>query len=212
MLVAHAQIGLVGKRFISKVLILAVCLCLWGSQALAARTPETVIQNGTDQIRKILDESSQDTRARREQIRAIIDTYFDFDALARLSLGPQWRNLSPEQQQEFTREFSRLLFNTYVGNIEKVAALNISYHLRSITPGYVVVTALVADQGGGLSLDYYLHLRNGEWKVYDVAAQGMSLAANYRNQFDSILANSSFDHLSTVLRERIAQTCRSGRC
>ena len=212
MFVAHSQIGLTSKRFISKALVLVVCLCWWGSQAIAAENPQAVVQTGTDQVVKILTQYPQDTRARREQIEAAIDGYFDFEAIARLAVGPRWRSLSSEQRQDFTREFTKLLFNTYVGDLEKYATQKITYNQRTIDQGYVAVEAHVRDQGGQVTLDYYLHLKDGNWKVYDIAVEGMSLVANYRNEFDSILANSSFDHLSMVLRQKIDKVCATGRC
>jgi len=212
MLAACSRSGLMSKRAISKTLIFAVCICLWGSPALAVESPQAVIQTGTDQILKILKQFPQDTRSRREKIQAAVDGYFDFEAIARLALGPRWRTLSLEKQQEFTLEFTKLLFNTYIGDIEKYASQKITYNNRPIYQGYAVVEALVWDQGGPFSMDYYLHLRDGKWKVYDVAVEGTSLVVNYRNQFDSILANGSFEDLSMMLRQQIAQICGSNRC
>lgn len=127
-------------------------------------------------------------------------------------MGLRWRNLPPEKQQEFTLEFSKLLFNTYIGDIEKYAGQKITYNQRPIYQGYVDVQALVTDQGGPVSLDYYLHLKDGKWKVYDVGVEGMSLAVNYRDQFDPILANGPFEDLSMMLRQKIAKTCGLDRC
>jgi len=212
MFAARSQIRLMSERFISQALILVVSLCLWCPQAMAAENPEEVIKTGTEQILKLVKQYPEDTRARREKIQAVIDGYFDFEAMARLAVGPRWRNLSAENQQEFTREFSRLLFNTYIGDIEEYAGQEISYKTRSIYQGYVVVEVLVREQGGTVSLDYNLHLRDGNWKVYDVDVQGMSLIVNYRDQFDPILANGSFDDLSRKLRREIAHICASNRC
>ena len=212
MLVACSRIGSMSKRFISEMLVLAVCLCLWNSRATAAESPQTVVQSGTDHILKILKKYPQDTPTRREQIRAVIDGYFDFEAIARLAVGPRWRGLTPENRQEFTQEFSKLLFNTYIGDIEEYAGQRITYTNRSIFEGYVAVEAHVEDRSGPVTIDYYLHLRDGNWKVYDVAVAGLSLAANYRDQFSSVLANGSFEDLSMMLRQKIAQICRTGRC
>ncbi len=200
----------------SKSLILVICLCLWGSSVIAAENPQAVVQTGMDQILEILNQYPQDTRARREQIQRVVNGYFDFEAIARLSVGPRWQSLLPEKQQEFTLEFSKLLFNTYINTyvegIEKYAKQEITYNHRSINENYVVVEAVVRDQGGGVSLDYYLHLRDGNWRVYDVAVKGMSLVSNYRGQFGSILTNNSFEHLLMMLRQKIAQLCGSNRC
>jgi len=213
MLVACSQIGLIGKRSVSKTLIWAVCLCLWGGlQAMAAESPQTVVQTGTDQILKILKQYPQESAARREQIRAVLDGYFDFPAIARLALGPQWKSLPPEKQQEFTQEFIKLLFNTYIGDIEQYARQKVTYSVRSIYEGYVVVEAHAEDSGGPVTLDYYLHLTNGSWKVYDIAVEGVSLVTNYRSQFEPVLVNRSFDYLLMTLRQKIAQICGMNRC
>jgi len=212
MFAAYSQIGLTSKRFIFKTVILAVCVCMWALPAIAGESPQTVVQTGMDQIFEILKQYPQDTPARREMILAVVDRYFDFEAIARLAIGPQWGSVPPEKRKEFTQEFTKLLFNTYVVDIDKYAREKITYNIRSISPGYVVVEALIMDQSGPVSLNYYLHLRDGKWKVYDVAVEGTSLVINYRNQFDSILANGSFDSLLTTLRRQIVQICASNRC
>jgi phospholipid transport system substrate-binding protein len=211
MFARRSQIGLVSKGLISKMFTLVVCFCLWESPALAAENPQTVIQTGTEQILKILEQYPQDTRARRQQIQEVVGKCVDFEAITRLAIGRRWNTLPPEKQQEFTQEFSALLFNTYIGDLEKYARENIKYTSRSVYEGYMVVTALINNQNG-LSLDFSLHLRNGEWKVYDVRVAGTSLVMNYRNQFDSILANGSFDDLSAMLRLRIARLCGIDHC
>jgi phospholipid transport system substrate-binding protein len=212
MLAAYPQIGLMSKRLILKVLTLAVCFCLWDSPALPAENPQTVVQTVTGQIIKILEQYPQDIRARRQQIEAVINKHVDFEAITRLAIGRRWNNLPPDKQMEFTREFSKLLFNTYIGDLEKYVGENITYTNRPVDQGYVVVKALIKDQNGPISLEYFLHLRDGEWKVYDVGVAGRSLVMNYRNQFDSILANGSFNDLSMMLRRRIAKLCGSNSC
>lgn len=211
MIAKISQYRQVSKRFISKTIISLVCLCLCASQAIAAENPQTVVKNFTDEVFQILRQNPENTLARRLQIEAVVDKYFDMEAIARLAIGPQWRSLSPDERQQFTQEFSKLLYYKYIGDIEKYARQKISYNNRTIYQDYVVVEARVGGQGGQ-SIDYYLHLRDGNWRVYDVGVQGISLVTNYRNQFDTILANSSFENLSTMLRQQIADLCRSNQC
>jgi ABC-type transporter MlaC component len=40
----------------------------------------------------------------------------------------------------------------------------------------------------------------------------MSLVMNYREQFDPILANNSFDQLSMILKQKIDKLCGLDRC
>ena len=55
---------------------------------------------------------------RRRRLRQVIYPRFDFAEMARRSLGPTWRRVSPEEQQEFVRLFTDLLAESYVNNIE----------------------------------------------------------------------------------------------
>ena len=185
---------------------------LSGARAAPAESPQTVIQTATDQIRKIIGQYPQDPPARRQQIKAIVDGYFDFEAIARNAVGPRWRTLTSEERQTFTQEFSKLLFVNYIGDIERLAAQKITYNTRTIYQGYVVVEASVSNQNSPVSVEYHLHLQDGNWKVYNVSAGGMSLVTNYRDQFDSILANGSFDQLSMMLKRQIARVCESNLC
>ena len=42
----------------------------------------------------------------------------------------------------------------------------------------------------------------GEWKIYDVVVEDISVVANYRSQFNRILAKGSFDDLIQRLKEK----------
>jgi phospholipid transport system substrate-binding protein len=209
MIVAYSPIGLVSRRPISKVLILVLCLCLWAPQAIAANDPQAVIKTGTDQVLELLKKYPENTQVRREKIRTAVDKYvdeyFDFDEIAKHALGTRWNEQPPEKQKEFTRDFSQLLFNTYIGKIEKYTNEKMTYNQKQIGGNCAVIEALEAgDQSGKVSIDYYLRLKDGKWKVYDVAIDGIGLVTNYRCQFEAILLRKSFDDLLRQLKEKIA--------
>ena len=93
------QIGRVSKQFIYKTLISLVSLCLWASPAIAAQSPQAVVQNGTNQVLNILRQYPGDSHARTEQIEAVIARYFDFEAMARLAIGREWNSISAEKRR-----------------------------------------------------------------------------------------------------------------
>jgi hypothetical protein len=51
-------------------------------------------------------------------------------------------------------------------------------------------------------IEYRTHLRDGKWRAYDVVIEGVGLVNNYRSQFSSILAKSSFDDLLKQVKEK----------
>ena len=207
MIVTQSQPGWVGKHPAFKMLIPAICLCLWASHAIAAENPQAVVKAGTDNVLQLLKQYPENTVARREKIRAAVNEYFDFNEIAKRALGPPWKEQPPEKQQEFTRCFSQLLFNTYIGRVEKYTNEKITYNQKRREGDYAVIEALVTGgQSGAIPIDYYLRLEDGNWKVYDVVIEGMGLVTNYRDQFNSILSRSSFDDLLRQLKKKIAQS------
>ena len=56
-------------------------------------------------------------------------------------------------------------------------------------------TKIIDKKGQEFSVNYRLHNRNGDWKVYDVVIEEISLVNNYRAQFKRALATASYEEL-----------------
>jgi phospholipid transport system substrate-binding protein len=179
---------------------------------LAANSPLELIQSGTDRALQIIRSAHSGTapslHERRVEILQIVDEYFDFGEMAKRALGRPWKEQSPQNQQEFLSLFKQLLFNNYAGRVETYTGTNeqLIYDEQKIEGDYALVKTRVLNyRNTNIQLDYRLKLSNGQWKVYDVVAEGVSLVDNYRGQFNSILASKSFDTFLSQLREKVAE-------
>jgi len=54
-----------------------------------------------------------------------------------------------------------------------------------------------------IPINYRMVLRSGEWKVYDVIIEGISMVKNYRSQFRQLLAKGSPADVLETLREKV---------
>jgi phospholipid transport system substrate-binding protein len=72
-----------------------------------------------------------------------------------------------------------------------------------------VRTRIGGDVGPAVSIDYRLFKHGTRWAVYDVVHEGVSLVANYRSQFSSVLGTSSF--AGVLERMRINESQARGR-
>lgn len=133
---------------------------------------------------------------RRKQLREVLERRFDFTEMARRSLGPHWRRLRPEQQKEFVRHFTHLLAEAYLDKIESYNGEKVEYLKEQENGNYAAVdTKIIDNRGQEYSINYRLHNVKGNWKVYDVIIENISLVNNYRAQFNRVLARSSYDEL-----------------
>ena len=54
-----------------------------------------------------------------------------------------------------------------------------------------------------IPISYRLLNESGNWKVYDVTIEGVSLVNNYRSQFSRIISESSYAELVKRLRNKV---------
>jgi len=167
-----------------------------------------LVQQTTDQIKQKVKENDaaikEDTAVLHKLVTTIVLPHFDFRKMASWVLGLNWRKASESQKQRFTDEFSQLLVRTYskalYDNIDQ--KIDILPMRGNPKDDDVTVHTEVAQQGGfPIPIDYKMHLMKGEWKVYDVVIDDISLVANYRTSFNQKIKTSGIDSLIASLAE-----------
>jgi len=184
-----------------------VILLLMQPVWLAAGAPTDQIRQTVDRLLAILNDpqlkGEQKKNERRQKLKEVLYQRFDFTEMARRSLGSEWRRRTPEEQKEFVKLFTELLERSYLDKIESYSGEKVLYLKEREDGNYAEVeTKIVDKKGQEYSVDYRLHKVNGDWKVYDVIIEDVSLVGNYRSQFSRVLAKSSFGELLKTMKEK----------
>jgi phospholipid transport system substrate-binding protein len=121
----------------------------------------------------------------------------------RSAASPTLAPLSPQQQQEFVALFTDLLEASYVNRM--VNANPESQHVRYVKEMIEQDQAAVHTEIGNprdapATVEYRLLYKAGDWKVYDIVIEGVSLVNNYRTQFNTIIAKDSYAGLVKQMR------------
>lgn len=182
----------------------------WMIVALSASAgqPTEHIRQTTSRILNILQApeyaGEEHAEKRRTAIRQAVDQRFDWTAMAQRALGRHWRDKTDKQRQEFLDLFGKLLEARYMNKVENYSGNKVSYERETRDGHYAAVDATIyTETDRKLSVAYRMHEKDNEWLVYDVIIEGVSLVMNYRSQFNSILARSSFDTLLDKLRDKV---------
>ena len=142
---------------------------------------------------------------RKAEIRQAAEELFDFDEMSRLLLGQRWMDASAQQQHDFTVVLADLLQSVYLKTLGNFTLAKITFQGETITGSYAQVRSRMATGNGEIvAIEYRMLERDGQWAVYDVAVDGVSLVSNYRSQFNSILKRITFAQLLEHLRNREA--------
>ncbi len=188
------------------VLIIALVALVFSAVCSSAATPLETIQAQVDRALAVLRDpalKAESAKAEKEKrIWAILDSVFDYTELSKRTLAQNWKRFSPDQQKEFTSLFGKLLGTVYMDRIiaykdEKVVfgkATNLSDKTAEVQSEVKAAKPI--------PINYRMILESGEWKVYDVVIEGVSLVQNYRTQFREILTNKSPEDLLKTLREK----------
>ncbi len=176
-------------------------------EADAADTAMSVVQGTVEPALKVLANKQIPVQQRRDQLKAIIARSFDFTEMSRSALGYHWRQLTQQQQSEFTNVFTTFIEDAYLAKINDYSGQKVQYiKTANDGPQYAqVFTNIVQPNGGNpISVNYRLIDRNGDWKIYDVTVDAISIIANYRNQFNRVMNNQGYSTLINDLKSKQA--------
>jgi len=138
-----------------------------------------------------------------KRLREIVRPLFNFKEMARRSLGRHWRDMTPEDRTEFVTVFANLLETTYAEKIDLYRGGDVNFVREVVDEDYARVDSKVKDtKGTDYSVSYKLLREDGDWKIYDVVVENVSLINNYRAQFGRIIRKSSYKELIERIRQK----------
>jgi phospholipid transport system substrate-binding protein len=190
-------------------LLITVVLMLYSARAAKAGEPTEAIRTAINQGVDILRNAKLDNKKQRGEIinrlREIVFPLFDFNEMAKRSLGAHWRRLNGQQQKEFSTAFTQLLEKTYADKIDLYDGQKVAYVGETADKEYAEVNTKVIDKNGrAYAVDYRLRWVDGNWRIYDVVAENISVVNNYRSQFSRVIVNSSFEELLNRIKNKQA--------
>ncbi|MGD9043160.1 MAG: ABC transporter substrate-binding protein [Desulfobacterales bacterium] len=142
--------------------------------------------------------------AKLAEVRKVINEVFDYKELSQRTLGRDWKKFTPEQQTEFIDLFSKLLENVYADRILAYTHEKIEFGKETeLKKGRVEVESyIITLDNTKVPLFYRMSNKTGQWRVYDVVIEGVSMIKNYRGQFRQILSKKKPEDLLQTLREK----------
>ncbi len=144
----------------------------------------------------ILKEKNLSDREKANRIFKMFDKMFDYNLMARLSLGrSEWYSINDEQKKSYVKAFIKLLKESF---IEKLKLYNnqdiVVKDFLKTKRGRGILKTVIVGKKDSVKVDYkfYLSKKRG-WIIYDVVIADVSIIQSYRRQFADILQNNSFD-------------------
>jgi phospholipid transport system substrate-binding protein len=182
----------------------------WVPMAQAAdEAPDAFIQRLSEDVLNTIKTDSKLKSGDIYYIMSVVDAKImpnvDFRRMTAAAVGPAWRQATPEQRSQLTREFRELLVRTYSGAVSEVTDHQVKlrpFRAQPTDTDVVVRTQVVPSRGEAIDLDYRLEKMDATWKIYDVSVLVVWLVENYKSQFTSEISQGGIDGLIKSLVER----------
>jgi phospholipid transport system substrate-binding protein len=198
-----------------------LCALLLGSQAVTASVNPLPEQLLDEVSRQLIDSLRQEREAVRKQPSHLFDLvdktlrpHVDLGRMSGWVMGKYWRQATPAQRERFTAAFSVMMVRFYTSALlEDPAQLDTllarGNGLITFQPSRpaeknmtTVRSAVHLDGGKEVDVLFSVHNRDGDWKIYDVTVEGVSLVTNYRTSFAQEIAQVGIDGLIQRLEDR----------
>lgn len=204
---------------LNKILLAALAfgaMTLTGHVAAQQEAPDVLVKRISQEVLDIAREDKEIQSGNHQRVLGLVEEkiipHVDFPRMTALAAGRFWRDATPQQQKDLTREFRSLLVYTYSGAISQVKDQKLDFKPLRASPNDTDVevrSEVVQARGEPIQLNYRLTKTDSNWKIYDVNVLGAWLIETYKGNFAAEINRGGIDGLIKALADRNAKLAAS---
>ncbi|MBT4964242.1 MAG: ABC transporter substrate-binding protein [Francisellaceae bacterium] len=194
------------RKYLIKLLVLSTIFCSINT-SFAAGDPVQMLSKLADttltEIHTYNVEIKKDKKVLYKILEQTIIPHVDFNEMALWIAGKSsWRGASEKERNEFISEFKILVLRTYSHFLLGVSDEKLTFKPNRHSNGkrLQVSGTIIRSNGEVIDIDYRL-VDVGQWKIYDVVVQGVSLLKGFQAQFSDKIRKKGL----TIVIQEIAE-------
>lgn len=148
---------------------------------------------------------SQGDQGKEAALEKMFQENVDIEWIAKFVVGRNWKAATPEQQQQYLANYKAFLIAHYTSDFAKFTNANLE--VTRVVPdnngGQRVTMRIKRPQQEDVIAEYTVRKNDtGQYKVYDIIVEGVSMITTQRSDFSSAISQNGFDYLIKQLGER----------
>ena len=177
--------------------------------SVLADVPLAQLEKDIGELTAILDDKEyRDSHTKDELKQKLIETAedrFNWEEIAKRSLGLYWKDRTEEEQKEFTLLLKDLLISSYLDKIiDNYSGEKILFDKEVLKGNRAYIEFRIINKvDTSISLGARMIQDKEQWMIYDLVIEGVSSVKNYRVQFYDIIRQSSYEELKKKLQEKV---------
>ncbi|MGH7088256.1 MAG: ABC transporter substrate-binding protein [Stellaceae bacterium] len=182
------------------------------SPAAPAMGPRGVVQHLYGELLDTMKQAAAlGVKGRYQRLQPLIFGTFDLPFMARLTIGPLWATLAPEQKYRVTQAYGRYVTAVYAGRFDGYSGERLEVlGEQKIRHGMLVRSRIIKSDGTPVTLNYRVHDNVIGWQIRDVYETGtISELATQRSEFARILRTGGIEGLIAALDKKAGDLLKS---
>ncbi|MBW8189477.1 ABC transporter substrate-binding protein [Neiella marina] len=194
-----------------RIFLLSVCLLAspsWAQESINTSDPAAMLtQIAANTSRKLTEKSPEDQST--DFLKQIVENdllpHVDYRYATLKVLGVEVRNTTKEQRADFAEAFKGYMVGTFTLLFKRYDP---SRHVIKVDPIRIpgqVPARFVEEGKPDIKVIFYVrqNSKTGEWKVYDLAAEGISQVKTKHNEFKPLLRQHGIEFVTQQLRVKV---------
>ncbi|MFO7766423.1 MAG: ABC transporter substrate-binding protein [Pelovirga sp.] len=166
--------------------------------------PLNAIEAMVDSVLEVLDNQDLSFSEKKSQVSGYAQKFLSIEAMSQRTLGSYWSNATTEQRDHFIDLFTRILEETYLSRIDDYSSGSVRFLQQRVKDHRAIVDTLIIADEIELPVQYRMVYEGGDWRVFDIVIDGVSLIMNYRSSYGEIIRRQGYDGLFRLMEERVA--------
>ncbi len=174
----------------------ALALGATGAAALIARPAAALAPAEAERfIRALIDEATEIVRrdarqgARADEFLRFLREKAALDAIARFTMGVNWRQMDPAQQARFVSAFENYAARVYAARVGEYSGqvIEVVGSQDVGRKGVLVRSLLKSPSAADITVEWLVDDRSGRPQLVDLIAEGVSLSISQREEFAAMV-------------------------
>jgi phospholipid transport system substrate-binding protein len=201
------------RIFLLSLCVIAVALVTTTGSVHAKDGPGVrVVRKANQKISHLLKQKAPAGSAKERSLAAKVTKsvrgFLDIEELGRRALVDHWAKLDASKRAEFMKLLRSVIEKNYVRGLRARVSYQVAYLSEKKQDKTLIVSTQIKTKRRGrirsIDVDYVLVRRGASWRAFDIVTNEVGLVANYRAQFNRIIAKEGFDGLLARVRKKAA--------
>ncbi len=186
-----------------KLILLFTLIFFSASSVFALPDPQLEVEKMVNSVLEVLQNPEMPKEQKKELVSGRVQKFLNVESMSARALGNYWRDASPEQRQQFSELFLKVLEGTYLNRLDDYSSGSVKYLMQRVKDDKAIVDTVIVSNELEIPVNYLLIYRDGSWQVFDLVIEGVSLIRNYHSSYSEIIRRDGYEGLLALMQKKV---------